>query len=93
MALSGSPTLLVKLVQQGRSRLPDPSLPWDYRQGTAYRLDAPDFTALMLQSGYYTLKGGGEVPLTVDFPNREVRDTYARDLLDAYGIDFNPARL
>ncbi len=92
-ALSGSPTLLVKLVQQGKSRLPDPSLPWDYRQGTAYRLDAPDFTALMLQSGYYTLKGGGEAPLTVDFPNREVRDTYARDLLAAYDIDFNPARL
>ena len=92
-ALSGSPTLLVKLVQQGRSRLPDPSLPWEYQQGTAYRLDAPDFTALMLQSGYYTLKGGGETPLMVDFPNREVRDTYARDLLAAYDIDLNPARL
>ena len=91
-ALSGSPTLLVKLVQQGKSRLPDPSLPWEYQQGTAYRLDAPDFTALMLQSGYYTLKGGGETPLMVDFPNREVRDTYARDLLAAYDINLNPTR-
>ena len=47
----------------------------------------------MLQSGYYTLKGGGKTPLMVDFPNREVRDTYARDLLAAYDINLNPTRL
>ncbi len=46
---------------------------------------------LMLQTGYYTLRGKPGT-LRLAYPNREVEQTYARSLLAAYSLTF-PSRL
>ena len=56
---------------------------------SSYRLDEPDYAALMVQTGYFTFRDGGDLPLRLDFPNREVRETYAQDLLAICHANFN----
>ena len=81
---SGSPDFLVRLVRQGRIRLPNEVDGNSYQAGSSYRIDYPDYVAVMLQTGYYTLRGGGDEPLRVEYPNLEVRRTYGKELLEAY---------
>ena len=71
-------------MRQGRIRLANEVDGNGYRAGSSYRIDHPDYVAVMLQTGYYTLRGGGDEPLRVENPNLEVRRTYGRELLEAY---------
>lgn len=86
---SGTPAFLVHLVQQGKAHLPEAVGEWPHRRLSSYRLDEPDYAALMVQTGYFTFRGGGDSPLRLDFPNREVRETYAQDLLAICHANFN----
>lgn len=74
----------MRLVRQGRIRLPSEVDGNSYQAGSSYRIDHPDYVAVMLQTGYYTLRGGGDEPPRVEYPNLEVRRTYGRELLEAY---------
>ena len=58
-----------------------------------YRLDGPDYAVLMVQIGYCTFRDGGDLPLRLDFPNREVRETYVQDLLAICHANFNTPSL
>ena len=58
----------------------------------AYEPDNPDITTLLYQTGYLTLSGcediGGTRLYSLDFPNREVRESFLRRLVPAYtGLD------
>ena len=80
---SGSPDVL-GAPGAARPRLPNKVDSNNYQAGSSYRIDHPDYVAVMLQTGYYTLRGGGDEPLRVEYPNLEVRRTYGRELLEAY---------
>lgn len=86
---SGTPAFLVHLVQQGKAHLPEDVGGWPHQRLNSYRLDEPDYAALMVQTGYFTFRDGGDLPLRLDFPNREVRETYAQDLLAICHANFN----
>lgn len=74
----------MRLVRQGRIHLPSEVDGNNYQAGSSYRIDHSDYMAVMLQTGYYTLRGGDDEPLRVEYPNLEVRRTYGRELLEAY---------
>ena len=86
---SGTPAFLIGLVQQGKAHLPEDVGEWPHQTLNSYRLDEPDYAALMVQTGYFTFRDGGDLPLRLDFPNREVRETYAQDLLAICHANFN----
>ncbi len=86
---SGTPAFLIGLAQQGKAYLPEDVGEWPHQTLSNYRLDEPDYAALMVQTGYFTFRDGGDLPLRLDFPNREVRATYAQDLLAICHANFN----
>lgn len=86
---SGTPAFLIGLAQQGKAHLPEDVEEWPHQTLSSYRLDEPDYAALMVQTGYFTFRDGGDLPLRLDFPNREVRETYAQDLLAICHANFN----
>ncbi len=91
---SGNPAFLIRLVSARAYRMPSDTMNLDpHSDIVTYDLQHPNHTALMLQTGYYTWKGGGEAPLRLDFPNQEVRGTYAQQLLDTYRPAHDPAAL
>lgn len=90
---SGTPAFLIGLVQQGKAHLPEDVEEWPRQTLSSYRLDEPDYAALMVQTGYFTFRDGGDLPLRLDFPNREVRETYAEDLLAICHANFNTPTL
>ena len=54
----------------------------------AYEPEKPDITTLLYQTGYLTIAGceniGGSRLYSLDFPNREVRESFLRRLVPAY---------
>ena len=44
-------------------------------------LERPDYPTLMLETGYYTWHGDGDDDMRLDFPNREVAQSWMRDIL------------
>ena len=54
----------------------------------AYEPESPDITTLLHQTGYLTISGcdniGGSRLYSLDFPNREVRESFLRRLVPAY---------
>jgi len=54
----------------------------------AYEPENPDITTLLYQTGYLTISGceniGGSRLYSLDFPNREVRESFLRRLVPAY---------
>lgn len=54
----------------------------------AYEPEDPDITTLLYQTGYLTISGceniGGSRLYSLDFPNREVRESFLRRLVPAY---------
>ncbi len=83
-AESGTPDFLIRLVEQGCYTLSPEPPPLHTLSPITYNLDNPNYTSLMLQTGYYTLRGGGPTPLHVAYPNKEVSLTYAESLLELY---------
>ncbi len=78
---SGTPELLHDLVR--RQGVPSHDNELDgCPPDPIYSLRSPDYKTLMLQSGYYTLRGTQD-QLWLDYPNREVRRAYAHSLLKA----------
>ena len=78
---SGTPELLHDLVRRQGVLHHDNDLD-EFPPDPIYSLRSPDYKTLMLQSGYYTLRGTPD-QLHLDYPNREVRRAYARSLLKA----------
>ena len=83
-AATGNPMFLIRLMQEGRYLLPADPPPWESLMETTYSLDSVDFTPLMFQTGYYTLRQDADGDLYLDHPNDEVRQTYNHALLQTY---------
>lgn len=80
-ARSGNPSLLIRLVGQGQYQAPPVRPDVSRLSEVSYDLAQLDYASLMFQTGYYTFRGGTpEEPLRLDYPNREVRETYMRHL-------------
>ena len=92
-ANSGTPIFLIRLMKQGQYPLPADPPPWDSLMGTPYSLDSVDFTPLMFQTGYYTLRQATDGDLYLDYPNDEVRRTYSHELLRTYRQPPDPRTL
>ncbi len=87
-ALSGTPGYLIRLVEQGKcdvqEELPAVKAP-EAIDEVCYEWAHPNYADLMLQTGYYTYRGGYDgTPLHIDYPNREVRATYVQSLWRVY---------
>ena len=87
---SGNPSYLIRLVASGQYLLPDEADLFNWSPSLGLDLRHPDYTTLMLQTGYYTLTGG-DPPLA--FPNQEVRATFAEKLLATWGLPATEDRL
>ena len=82
---SGHPGLTARLAADTRQTLPGDvqagALPPHPAPGTG-DLARPDYARLMLDTGYYTWHGGSDGhPPHLDFPNREVAESWAYDIL------------
>jgi len=83
---SGHPRLAARLAADTRQPLPGtvwegglPPLPAPGRGDLAY----PDYSRLMLDTGYYTWYGGtDDLPAHLNFPNREVAASWVFDILN-----------
>ena len=87
---SGNPSYLIRLVASGRYLLLDEADLFNWSPSLGLDLRHPDYTTLMLQTGYYTLTGG-DPPLA--FPNQEVRAAFAEKLLATWGLPTTEDRL
>jgi hypothetical protein len=88
--LSSTPTMLVDIFKA------QPAAPEDYegKQATdllldSYDIDNPELTALLWQTGYLTIRDvkrerGRTTTYTLDYPNREVRDSWFSVLLSRF---------
>ena len=93
---SGHPGLSARLAADTRQ-----SLPGTVREGDLPPLPAPglvdlarpDYSRLMLDTGYYTWHGGdrGE-ELHLNFPNKEVAESWMRDILKLWASPLNGAK-
>ena len=92
-AASGNPMFLIRLMKQGQYPLPADPPPWESLMDTTYSLDSVDFTPLMFQTGYYTLRLDSNDDLYLDYPNDEVRQTYNHALLKTYRRPPDPRTL
>ena len=92
-AVSGNPMFLIRLMKQGQYPLPADPPPWESLMDTTYSLDSVDFTPLMFQTGYYTLRLDTNDDLYLDYPNDEVRQTYNHALLKTYRRPPDPRTL
>ena len=83
-AESGTPEFLIRLVKQGRYTLSAKLPALHSLDHATYDLNRLDYPTLMLQTGYYTLRGDDVTTLHLAYPNREVSLTYAENLMALY---------
>jgi len=82
---TATPALAVRMASDTRQQMPSgvragglPSVPADSLDS----LQQPNFVRIMQDTGYYTWYGGDDGnPLYLNFPNREVADSWLRDLV------------
>ncbi len=78
---SGHPGLIARLAADTRQALPAGGAE-DAANAGLGSLTRPDYTTLMLETGYYTWHGGHDAAKAhLDFPNREVAASWTRDIL------------
>lgn len=82
---SGTPQFLVRMARQGNLPLSNEPPPVHQLMRTTYDLNNIDYGSLMLQTGYFTLRLDQERQLRYDYPNNEVRMTFASSLLENFG--------
>ena len=82
------PALAVRLAADTRQALPPGVRAGEVPPAPSERLDSlrrPDFTRLMQDAGYYTWHGGAEgAEPFLDFPNREVANSWLHDIMDLW---------
>ena len=81
---SGTPQFLVRMARNGDLALSREPPPVRRLMRTTYDLKNIDYGSLMLQTGYFTLRLDRE-RLRYDYPNNEVRLTFASSLLEDFG--------
>ena len=81
---SGTPRFLVRMARNGDLALSRGPPPVHQLMRTTYDLNHIDYGSLMLQTGYFTLRLDQE-RLRYDYPNNEVRLTFASSLLEGFG--------
>ena len=78
---SGHPGLIARLAADTRQALPEGGAE-DASDVGLRSLTRPDYTTLMLETGYYTWHGGRDDGKShLDFPNLEVAGSWTRDIL------------
>ena len=81
---SGTPQFLVRMAKSGDLPLSEEPPPFHQLMSTTYDLNNIDYGSLMLQTGYLTLRLD-QGRLRYDYPNNEVRLTFASSLLENFG--------
>ena len=81
---SGTPQFLVRMARNGDLSLTRDPPPVHQLMRTTYDLNNIDYGSLMLQTGYFTLRLDRD-RLRYDYPNNEVRLTFASRLLEDFG--------
>ncbi|MXZ41988.1 MAG: AAA family ATPase [Caldilineaceae bacterium SB0666_bin_21] len=81
---SGTPQFLVRMARNGDLALTREPPPVHQLTRTTYDLNNIDYGSLMLQTGYFTLRLDRD-RLRYDYPNNEVRLTFASRLLEDFG--------
>ncbi|MBQ7178350.1 MAG: AAA family ATPase [Victivallales bacterium] len=87
---TGTPSFLIKLMEK-RAYDHEAALKDWYDESifAAYELDSLDITGMLWQTGYLTIKnirkGTRGIKYQLDFPDKEVRDTFCLRLLEFYG--------
>ena len=82
---SGTPRFLVRMARNGDLALAQKPPPVHQLMRTTYDLNNIDYGSLMLQTGYFTLRMDQGRQLRYDYPNNEVRLTFASSLLESFG--------
>ena len=82
---SGTPRFLVRMARNGDLALAQNPPPVHQLMRTTYDLNNIDYGSLMLQTGYFTLRMDQGRQLRYDYPNNEVRLTFASSLLESFG--------
>jgi hypothetical protein len=86
---TGTPSFLLKLMGD-KAYSPETALTRWYNERifAAYELDKLDITGLLWQTGYLTIKDvrkdDDELQYRLDFPDREVQETFSQRLIDLY---------
>jgi len=86
---TGTPSFLLKLMQD-KAYSPEAALTRWYTERifAAYELGKLDITGLLWQTGYLTIKDvrrdDDEFQYRLDFPDREVQETFSQRLIDLY---------
>ena len=81
---SGTPRFLVRMARNGDLALSREPPPVHQLMRTTYDLHNIDYGSLMLQTGYFTLRMDQGQRLRYDYPNNEVRLTFASGLLENF---------
>ncbi len=80
---SGHPGLIARLAADARQALPEADGRRPQPSPGLADLNRPDPILLMLETGYYTwYPGANGEPAHLDFPNREVAESWTYDILD-----------
>ena len=82
---SGTPRFLVRMARHGDLALVKEPPEVHQLMRTTYDLNNIDYGSLMLQTGYFTLRMDQGQRLRYDYPNNEVRLTFASSLLESFG--------
>jgi hypothetical protein len=86
---TGTPSFLLKLMGD-KAYAPETALARWYNERifAAYELDRLDITGMLWQTGYLTIKDvrrdDDELQYRLDFPDREVQETFSQRLIDLY---------
>ena len=89
---SGTPQFLVRMARNGDLALAKEPPPVHQLMRATYDLNNIDYGRLMLQTGYLTLRLD-QGRLRYDYPNNEVRLTFASSLLESFGRYATPDEL
>ena len=81
---SGTPRFLVRMARNGDLALAKEPPAIHQLMRTTYDLNNIDYGSLMLQTGYFTLRMDQGRSLRYDYPNNEVRLTFASSLLESF---------
>ena len=90
---SGTPQFLVRMARNGNLALSREPPAIHQLMRTTYDLNNIDYGHLMLQTGYLTLRLDQGKRLRYDYPNNEVRLTFASSLLESFGRTTTPDEL
>ena len=90
---SGTPQFLVRMARNGDLALSKEPPAIHQLMRTTYDLNNIDYGSLMLQTGYFTLRLDQGKRLRYDYPNNEVRLTFASRLLESFGRNATPGEL